>query len=113
MNKYDYALEKFEDARQILAVWEGDVRSRLGTAYSCLIVISSAPEEYLPEELVEDFQWVKNQITKYSEPPHPLGHEWQKGDVLYTLSRIYNKTAARIAERIWDIWAKLRLYYQN
>ena len=111
MKKYAYALEKFEDACHILAIGEYDVRSRLELAYSSLSVIPISPERHLPEELIEDMLWVNNQLTKYSEPIHPLGQRWQKGDVSYTLSRIYNKTASRIANRIWDIWVKLRIYY--
>jgi len=113
LNKYSYAIEKFSDACRCLAVGKGDVRSRLYPAFECLIVIAMDPEKNLPPELAEDFRWVMKQLTRHPEPPHPLGPEWQEGDVKYTLGRIYNKTGARIASRIWDIWSTLRIYYQN
>jgi hypothetical protein len=108
--RYEYAQEKFAAACHCLAVGKGDVRSRLFPAFMCLTVITIHPEKHLPPELLEDFQWVYGQLTKYKESPHPLGPEWQEGNVKYTLSRYYNKTAARIARRIWDIWVSLRYY---
>jgi len=117
MKKYAYSLEKFEDACHILAVEEGEIRSRLLPVFNVLMLIAVNPEEHLPSKLVKDFQWIISQLTKYPEPdphvPPQLGREWEQGNVRYTLSRMYNKTAKRIADRIWNIWWNLRFYYNE
>ncbi len=112
MSEYSYTLEKFSDACRCLAIGKGDVRSRLYPAYKYLVAISSEPEKHLPPELVEDFRWVMIQLTHKPEPAHLLRPEWREGDVKHTLNHIYNKTAIPIATQIWDIWEKLRAYYQ-
>lgn len=120
--KYSYASEKFLHAVIILATGPGDVRSRLIHAwYGPLWVLSP---EYLPKKLQKDFLWIKKQLHKYNEDWLGQLEDLRKKEridpsfkenyrslypdpVKATLARIKNKTGAKIANRIFDIFYSL------
>lgn len=95
-----YACEKFGNAVEKLATGRADVRSRLREAF---IEFSAVFEKDIPEELLEDFRWVKQQLTKRD----PITGE---GKVIATLERMQNRTGEKIAKRIVYLASKLEGY---
>lgn len=89
-----YALGRFRDAVYFLATEPGHVRSRLCSAFNCFHMLKSY---MLPVEVQSDFEWVMQQLTKYS--PECKG----QGSVCATLDRIRNSTGVNIAKRIVQI----------
>jgi hypothetical protein len=57
-----YTSSKFASAVQTLATGPGNIKSRLLDVFSYNLYLSS--EADLPEHLVEDFVWVKAELTK-------------------------------------------------
>jgi len=121
-DKYWYAYEKFSRAIYTLATGAGDVRSRLlDVFFDPFLVIKP---KHLPEDLREDFLWIKKSITKYKEKWRGQLEElrgWEKKDPMFkekfpnlypnqieaTLSRIRRSTGVKIAERIFKIYESL------
>ena len=107
-----YALDKFFVAVQSLATGPGDVRSRLYNAYMSFHPVQTGD---LPEDLRDDFEWIQTQLTKYDELYPGQKAKLQEagmenhlpGSIRATLSRIKNKTGAKIAERIFRIYLEL------
>ena len=83
-----------------LSVGKGDVRSRLITVGDDLFPLL---ETDFPEELQDDFKWVQMQMTKY-ESKYPQF----SGDVEVTMRRIKNSTGQKIAEKIFEIYARVQ-----
>ena len=116
MYRYNYELTQFGRAVYTLATGEGDVRERL------LIVfqgdLATLTPERLPNKVREDFIWVKNQITKFDEKYDGYNSKFKTEDgsldylmhtkIEGTLYRIRNKTGAKIARKIYEIWEKLK-----
>lgn len=120
--KYRYASEKFFQAVVMLATGPGDVRSRLIHAWEG--PLWGLSPEYLPTKLREDFLWIKKQLHKYNEEWLGQLENLRKKERIYpsfkknnpslypypvraTLNRIRNKTGAKIAHRIFDIYYSL------
>jgi len=119
-NKVDYYVrEKFSDAIRILATGPGDVRSRLLRVWRGPLYMIT-PEK-MPSKHRDDLTWIINQLHRYKEDwPGQLSNLKKKEIIdptfrgkyshLYpdqveaTLSRITNKTGAKIASRIFDIY---------
>jgi hypothetical protein len=99
--RLSYAYTKFSEAVSELTVGEGDVRSRLYDAYFflCRVTLSD-----LPEELRNDFKWIRDQLTKHG----PL-YDGQ-GRLQATLSRIKNRTGAKIAKRIVELKYRIEVW---
>jgi hypothetical protein len=93
-----YIQGKFDDAVRVLALGEGDMRSRMESAYLALIVVQ---EHDLPEPLRDHWAWVVEQLTHRA-----ARHQWE-GTLKATLSQMRNTTAQKIAERIYEIRAAL------
>lgn len=96
-----YALEKLNQAVRLLAIGEGDVRSRLNEAY---LVFHPVQERDFPDHLKKDWMWICEQLTRF-EPPYE-----GRGRVEYTLSKIQNRTGRKIAERIVTLYHELESY---
>jgi hypothetical protein len=120
--QYSYASEKFLEAVYALATGQGDVRSRLLSAWSGHLWVLTP--EHLPEKLRNDFLWIKKRLHKYHEDwPGQLKDLQEKEKIdptfrekfawLYpspvkaTLSRIKNRTGSEIAARIFAIYDSL------
>jgi hypothetical protein len=101
--KHAYAREKFMVAANKLATGEGDVRSRLRSAYRTLRILNL---EDLPEEMWDDWRWIKHQMTKFGPLRHEDGEVW-RGSVDNTMSRIRNRTGSEIAKRIYQMHGSL------
>ena len=97
-----YANEKLTSAVHILAIGQGDVRSRLWHAY---LEFHPLRKEDLPVDLQVDYEWILKQLTRYE--PNELELNAGRGVVQATLSRIKNSTGARIAQRIVELSSKI------
>lgn len=128
MSKHLYVYNQFSEAIFILATSEGDARQRLlkvfrGPLYSVEV-------EHLPEKLREDFLWVCNAATKYSEEydgqlielarkekldsKYREKYPWHYPDKLEaTFQRIRRSTAAAIARKIYNIYDSLNSTYRD
>lgn len=103
-----YAQAKLSEAIYELARGPGDVRSRLGTAYRKFHPVTS---DDFPTHLVEDYEWIKTELTKYKCPSYLKKSVYnEQPDVDYTLSKIRNQTGVAIAERIIGLESKLRSF---
>ncbi len=102
-SRLSYSLEKFDQAVYLLAVGPGDVRSRLKRAY---IEFWAVQEKDIPGDLLEDFRWIKKELTKRE----PVAKE---GSVIATLEKMQNRTGVKIAERICYLAARLKGYYNQ
>jgi hypothetical protein len=88
-----------------LAVGQADVRSRLVTVY--LACHTLTPEDF-PQEFQKDWQWIVQQLTRYG-PILDYNGEVRIGSVEHTMRRIKNKTAAKIARKIYNLYDQLHL----
>ncbi len=97
MPSYSRCREKFSAAIYRLAVAEGDVRSRLLSAYR---ILRSLQDEEFPPQLRDEWTQLKTSITRLGPQVDQHGVAWKSGDE-YTLSKIKNSTGRKIAERIY------------
>jgi len=109
MFPYNYADEKLSNAVRILAIGEGDVRSRLLNAFREFYTLRP---EHLPPSLQADYNWIINELTK-REPQN----EWERavwatdGSVRANLRRMINRTGSRIARKICDLQYQVQRMY--
>lgn len=94
-----YADEKLSRVVYTLAIGRGDVRSRLLEAWSQIWVLSPA---VVPPELHEDLACVKRQMTRF-EPTST-----RRASVEETMMRIRNATGEKIAQRLFDMYSRLK-----
>jgi hypothetical protein len=90
--------EKFRRALFYLAVSEGDVRDRLRKAYAQLDTLR---DDEVPQEVRAEWASILEELTKRG----PLIHADRviKDALDHTLGRMKNKTARKIAERVYRI----------
>ncbi len=103
----DYLLESFPRAARHLATGEGDARKRVWTAY---LAIHHFSPERLPDYLRDDFRWVLDQLTKRDPQRSTVirhGMLSEEGKIEANLRTMTNKTAARIADRIYTMYQKI------
>jgi len=114
MFPYSYALEKLTNAVRILAVGEGDVRSRLWPAF---LEFHTLEPDDLPPDLAPDYEWVIRELTRRPTEQHEWSETMQKwvpeGVVPANLRRMINRTGSRIAQKIYDLSTKLELRYED
>lgn len=121
--KHMYAYEKFSQAVYTLATGAGDVRSRLLYAWQGPLYGLDA-DKHLPEDLREDFVWIKEQLYRFREERPGQLRELEQKEKLHpdfkkeyaylypdpveaTLKRIRLNTGAKIARRIYSIYDSL------
>ena len=102
MRPYSRARKLLLRAERYLAVGEGDARERVKRAYLRLRTLQA---EQLPPELRSEWQAIAREVTRYG--PQKDRHGLVRNAVEHTLLRIRNKTARRIAERIYRMHAHL------
>lgn len=104
----DYLLESFPKAARHLAAGEGDARQRVWLAY---LAIHHLQPERLPEGLRKDFEWVMKQLTKRNPERRSLvrhdGLLYDEGLIEANLRTMQNRTASRIADRIFTMYEKV------
>lgn len=103
MRKNRRCREKFHVALHLLAVSEGDVRSRLTEAYRHL---RSLRDEDVPEELRAEWTSILRSLTRYGPEVGSDGTLFQSA-IKHTMARIRNRTGKRIAERIYTLAREL------
>lgn len=96
MNSHDYILEKFTEAIYYLATGEGDARSRISTAYYRFWHVM---EEDFPEHLRKNRADIDRLLTRL---PGREGYI-----IPENIARMKNKTAAKIARLILEIYIEL------
>jgi len=99
-----YALEKFLQAQRALCEGLGDIKERLREAYMCFHPVR---KEDFPDDLMSDYQWVIDQLTRKPPLVAKIGGAVVSGSVDQTLHFMRRKTAADIAERIRYICRQL------
>ncbi|MDP1715561.1 MAG: hypothetical protein Q8L41_12525 [Anaerolineales bacterium] len=123
MFPYLYAHEKLSTSVRILAIGEGDIRSRLQGAFNEFHTLQSKD---IPPELQKDYAWIIKELTK-REPKYQFDTidnpfdenqmnylEWKKdGSLLYNLRRMKNRTGSRIAKKVCDLQDSIQLAYEE
>ena len=100
MTSLQYINSKLSDAIYILTVDEGDARTRLSKV---IPKIKGLPTSSFPNELQEDFDWVKSTIQRgigFHPPDFPPPHK---------LTGIYNPTASKVIKKLVYIQDKIDL----
>jgi hypothetical protein len=102
-----YANEKLSNAVRILATHPGDARARLKNAYFECNPLDKAD---FPEELQKVWLEIVYDLTKKG----PIYKEWNgelwKGSLENTLEHMYNKSASKIARKVYDLYKDLSKY---
>jgi hypothetical protein len=111
MFPHNYALEKLSTAVRILATGEGDARSRLSRAYSAFGFLQ--PDAF-PPALHADYESIRKEITKRLPKSEAERREWASdGDAQANIRRMQNRTASKIATKIFDLEHRVRLVYEE
>ena len=97
-----YANEKLGLAIYELTIGEGDIKSRLRTAFRHMSALS---EKDFPEELIKDWKSIKNRLTKRESDYK--GTQYDEGSFKATIFGMHKKTAAKIAADIVDLYDRL------
>lgn len=90
--------EKFRRALYYLAVGEGDVRARLRGAYNQIRILR---EDEVPSSIRQEWLSIIQALT--DRGPLIQSEVVLKSDLDHTLDQMKNKTARKIAERIYRI----------
>jgi len=108
---HNYALEKLSAAVRILATSEGDARSRLLLAYS---VFGFLQPDAFPPALQPDYEAIRKEMTKRLPKSDAERREWATdGDAQANIRRMQNRTASKIATKIFDLEHSVRLVYEE
>ena len=105
----DYAIEKFEDIVYVLAIGEGDVRSRLKSAISDLMVLD---ESHFPSELKKEWNYIYKSLSK-SGVVTAYNGEIRTGSYENSLNKMRNSTGAKIADRIYEMLSTMKMMRAN
>ncbi|OIO06739.1 MAG: hypothetical protein AUJ52_11745 [Elusimicrobia bacterium CG1_02_63_36] len=102
-----YAREKFMCAVRRLAVGREKIKTRLFDAYVEIVAVSDSE---IPDDLLEDFHWIRNSLTKKEPKRHGviLGRTWSEGRLNATLRGMRLHRAVEITERILYLAEKLQ-----
>ena len=97
----DYLIEKFKPAVKALVTGEGDARSRVRDAYG---EFGHLRVEDAPKAIAEDLKWIFDRVYSYRR----VDEEWQIVAATKLKTGMKNKTATKIAERIFRIYETIR-----
>ena len=101
--EYLYAGQKMADAIEALAVGEEEVRTRLISALNCLAPLRV---EQLPPDLQKEYAAIFKACTK-SGPVKDQAGRVTVGSIQRTLGACRKKTAAALAQRLFDLYFDL------
>jgi len=102
MNKYTYTVEKLTNTIECLATHPGDIRKRVTAAYQYFYVLNT---DDFPPKYQKDWEQIIKELTKY-EPILDLNGNVIIGKVKNTMRHMHNKTASKIAKKIYTLyWA--------
>lgn len=103
-----YAVEKFSHAVYALAVDPGPIKDRL---FSAFLEFCPVSERDIPPELLSDFCWIRNELTKREASKTALVEGRVvvrvEGRVGATLRTMRTQKAVAIARRICELAQKL------
>lgn len=108
MQTYRRCKRCFREAVHILAVGEGDVRSRLRIAYGILHRLTARD---VPPDLQAEWQSILCELASRGPEQWPDGEQLRNA-LDHTLGRMRNSTGRKTAEKIWvlaDHLKELRL----
>ena len=91
--------EKFHAALRLLAVGQGDVRSRLREAYRYLRMLR---KEDVPDSLRVEWNAILVALTRHGPEVGSDGKSYGTA-VIHTMARIRNSTGSVIAQRIYSL----------
>ena len=92
---YAWQFGKLSRAVGVLATNTGDARNRVWVASTYLFQVSPTS---IPVECREDIEWIQRMLTRYSPDQH------DDSALSATFRRTRNRTAGKIAERIWHVY---------
>ena len=99
-SRYDYMVEKLGNAIEILATHPGDARARIIASYLQFHTLRASD---FPEQLRADWEWIISEITRFGPAPD-FGIGRRRGSVEHTMSRVRNRTAAKVAEKLYELY---------
>lgn len=105
--KYQYVKRHINDAIDELCIGAGDARERIAKMNN---ITSNLLDVHFPEELLEDWKCIQDQMTKYG-PRTNFEGKIIGGAVAHTMSRIKNRTASKICEDILKLHKALQSKY--
>ena len=109
-NDPGYALQKLELAILDLETGQGDIRSRLKSAYKEHLHVIN--ENDFPDSLKPEWKAIKKALTKKGPLKDDNG-EVVQGSIDRTLHRMWNKTASKIANNILILRDRLEGYLHD
>ena len=101
---FEYAKEKLYNIIKYLATAKGDMRDRLNVVS---VDISLLTQDNFPEDIRPDWKFVEEKIYKYPEKLNWNGNRQIMGSIEHSLSRMQNRTACKIAEKLFYLWEEL------
>jgi len=109
MNKILYksdlsVFHRMQNAVEHLTVGKGDVRSRLKDAY---LDVAPIQDKDLPEKFRKEWNACKKSVTRFTPRGREFSEPEDEGSLFSTMKRIKNKTAAKMAKLIFDIFCYL------
>ena len=107
VNKYSYTKEKLGVTIKALATSPDHVRKRLCKSY---IIFVTLTEKDFPIELRDDWKWIVKELNRYN-PMYNINGDIIMGSVENTMRRVRNSTGVKIAERIYNVYTKLKNDY--
>lgn len=100
----DHLIEKLTNTLDSLALGEGNIKERLLNVYFILSRIN--PNE-IPEEYKSEWESILNQFTRLGPRTSNSGLELMS-PLDNTMRKIHKSTGVKIAERIYNLYWKLR-----
>jgi hypothetical protein len=99
-NKCDHAVEKLTDTLKCLATHPGDARERIVAAYCSFGHLRA---EEFPEECRKDWNWIKEEITKFGPFTDSRGKVW-RSSVENTMKTVRKATASKVAKKLYELY---------
>jgi hypothetical protein len=109
MNKILYKSDsslffRFQHTVEILTTGKGDARSRLQEAFH---QIQPIRDKDLPEKFRKEWNECRESVTRFTPRGKDFSESADMGSLAATAKRIKNKTAAKMAQLIFDIFCYL------
>lgn len=112
-NHARYMLEKLTDVVMILVTGEGDARSRLRESIPRIQCVS--PGMLPTGDIRERFNWAIAALKKFHNPEEYAKRPSNSPETIFdsTLTRIKNRTAAKIIGELFGTWMELSALYDQ
>lgn len=112
-NHARYTLEKLSDVVMILVTGEGDARSRLRESIPQIQDV--IPCTFPTEDMRERFNLAIAALKKFHNPEEYAKRPSNSPETIFdsTLTRIKNRTAAKIIGNLFSTWMELKALYDQ